>query len=102
MANYIEKIQRLCQETTGVEWSDLGLAGKVTLLKDDLVKIIYERFLKQPDSPDIPDEEYATEWNGPAGLDKAERMCWARGNWVSFMANMIKQTSYLGQLDYIW
>jgi len=102
VANYIEKIQRLCEETTGVEWSDLGLAGKVTLLKDDLVKIIYERFLKQPDSPDIPDEEYATEWNGPAGLDKAERMCWARGNWVSFMANMIKQTSYLGQLDYIW
>jgi hypothetical protein len=102
VANYVEKIQRLCRETTGVEWSDLGLAGKASLVKDDLVKIIYERFVKQHDSPDTPDEEYATEWNGPAGLDKAERMCWARGNWVSFMANMIKQTSYLGQLGLIW
>jgi len=102
VASYLEKIQRLCRETTGVEWSDLGLAGKASLLKDDLVKIVYERFVKQPDSPDIPDKDYATEWNGPAGLDKAERMCWARGNWVSFMANMIRQTSYLGQLQYIW
>ena len=29
---------------------------------------------------------------------KSENMCWNRGNWLSFMANIVAQIDYLGAL----
>ena len=33
---------------------------------------------------------------------KSENMCWNRGNWLSFMANIVAQIDYLGALHLLW
>ena len=33
---------------------------------------------------------------------KKEKMCWNKGNWLSFMANIARQIEYLGPLHLIW
>ena len=37
-----------------------------------------------------------------AASARTEKMCWNKGNWMTFMANISKQIAYLGQLHLIW
>ena len=46
-------------------------------------------------SPDTVVEEEAAS-------ARSEKMCWNKGNWMTFMANISKQIAYLGQLHLIW
>ena len=66
--------------------------------KDVLIQLVHEAFWSGDDDAD-DDDETPDEW---CGIEKAENMCWARGNWLSFMANMAEQVEYLGQLHLIW
>jgi hypothetical protein len=76
--------------------TELTLTGKEK--KEDLIRLVHNFFLVGENDQDGADEG-PEEWNG---IDKAESMCWVRGNWLSFMANMVDQVSYLGQLHLIW
>lgn len=39
---------------------------------------------------------------GATTQSKREPMCWNRGNWLSYMANISSQIDYLGPLGLIW
>jgi hypothetical protein len=42
------------------------------------------------------------EPNSQNKKSKSENMCWNRGNWLSFMANIVAQIDYLGALHLLW
>jgi len=43
------------------------------------------------------------ECNGESSSNcNSEEMCWNKGNWLSFMANISAQIDYLGPLHLIW
>jgi len=66
--------------------------------KDFLIQLVHETFWSGDDDA-ADDDEAPDEW---CSIEKAENMCWARWNWLSFMANMAEQVEYLGQLHLIW
>ena len=61
------------------------------------MRVVHDTFWSDDD--DSSNDEAPEEWHG---VEKAENMCWVRGNWFSFMANMSTQVQYLGQLHLIW
>ena len=65
--------------------------------KDDLLRVVHDAFWS--DDENASNDEAPEEWHG---VEKEENMCWVRGNWLSFMANMSTQVQYLGQLHLIW
>ena len=65
--------------------------------KDTLLRVVHDAFWSDDD--DASNDEAPEEWHG---IEKAENMCWVRGNWLSFMANMSTQVQYLGKLHLIW
>jgi len=107
---YLEQISKLCQDAPG-KYEELGLSNGDKFTKDNLIELVYEEFVKPelrartkhqsqatPGNCDCAEEE-TDEW---AGVEKAETMCWNRGNWLSFLINMKYQTWFLGQLHLIW
>ena len=60
--------------------------------KDELIKLIYAGI----DGVDI------SGTSATVTQQQSETMCWNRGNWVSFMANISEQIEYLGPLHLIW
>ena len=59
--------------------------------KNVLIQLVHETFWSGDDDAD-DDDEAPGKW---CGIEKAENMCWARGNWLSFMASMAEQVEYL-------
>ena len=49
--------------------------------KDVVIQLVHEAFWSGDDDA-ADDDETPNEW---CGIKKAENMCWARGNWLSFM-----------------
>ena len=50
------------------------------------------------DNPLVPDNDP----NSQKKKSKSDDMCWNRGNWLSFMANIVAQIDYLGALHLLW
>ena len=67
--------------------------------KDDLFLL-----LRQTVVPDATDTTTTNQEDagGTATKPKVEKMCWNKGNWLSFMANIARQIDYLGPLHLIW
>ncbi len=81
----------------------LGTGG----LKPEMQKRVFEYILDKS----IEDEETQTQGQTSTVGDNGDqeesnnndkRMCWNKGNWLSFLANISAQMDYLGPLPWIW
>ena len=63
--------------------------------KDQLHHLLYEVVIPDEDKPSGAED-------ANAGSKKKEKMCWNRGNWLSFMAEIARQILYLGPRRLIW
>ena len=100
LAPKLEKLLKMTRELMEKEpekAADLGQKLDQVRKKDILIQLVHETFLRDDD--DVSNDEAPEEWSG---VEKVENMCWVRGNWLSFMANMADQVEYLGQLHLIW
>ena len=74
--------------------------------KDQMYKILYESIAKAAMEQEEGDGQEMGEIDPKSGQEKSkskgEGMCWNKGYWLSFMANIVKQISYLGVLRLIW
>ena len=69
-------------------------------------KILGDRFNDETILDEVVDQDMVDE---PDELERVEGanidpdgMCWNRGNWLSFLANIPGQMKYLGPLPWIW
>ena len=71
-----------------------------------MYKILYESIAKAAMEQEEGDGQEMGEIDPKSGQEKSkskgEGMCWNKGYWLSFMANIVKQISYLGVLRLIW
>ena len=63
--------------------------------KDQLHHLLYEVVIPDEDKPSGAED-------ANAGSKKKEKMCWNRGNRLSFMAENSRQIHHLGPLRLIW
>ena len=74
--------------------------------KEEMYEILYERIAKAAMEQEEGDGQEMSEIDPKSGQkkgkSKGEGMCWNKGYWLSFMANIVEQISYLGVLRLIW
>ena len=63
---------------------------------------MYEFLYKQILEAESKAEEGRPAGQGVTKQNKSEKMCWNKGYWLSFMANIVEQVAYLGVLRLIW
>ena len=97
----VDDLKKKCRE---LRLEDKGLKAK---LQDRLFeKILGDRFNDETILDEVVDQDMVDE---PDELERVEGanidpdgMCWNRGNWLSFLANIPGQMKYLGPLPWIW
>ena len=68
---------------------------------EEFIRINDETILDEVVDQDMVDEPDELERVEGANIDP-DGMCWNRGNWLSFLANIPGQMKYLGPLPWIW
>ena len=74
--------------------------------KEEMYEILHESIAKAAMEREEGDGQEMGEIDPKSGQEKSkskgEGMCWNKGYWLSFMANIVEQISYLGVLRLIW
>ena len=74
-------------------------------IQTKLFKVILEGSQTKVEEDNIEADNPLVPKNEPHSQNKkskSENMCWNRGNWLSFMANIVTQIDYLGALHLLW
>jgi hypothetical protein len=82
-------VQKLVDLGTTLDQCNIG-NGKFKT-KEELFRIMYK--YTEQGIGNVPEEVKAP---------KTEKMCWNKGNWLSFLINISSQIEYLGSLRLIW
>ena len=74
--------------------------------KEEMCEILYKSIAKAAMEREEGDGQEMGKIDPKSGQEKSKSkgkgMCWNKGYWLSFMANIVKQISYIGVLRLIW
>ena len=95
-------LERSIVEETQTQGQDQGQAGRETETQGQGQAGGETETQEDQPGSEVDNEDQGGENSGERRRPNDKTMCWNKGNWLSFLANISDQILYLGPLTWIW